>query len=126
MKFGPGNAGPDNSFDVLKYALEAIRGDLKIPFLALVASHGFSFVYNWLVRGEINRVKPNDLMGAPYARVIVMHVTVIFGGMLSLLLPAFMAVLLVALKTLVDVHYHVKEREQGAIGITKVFARSPR
>jgi hypothetical protein len=48
--------------------------------------------------------KPADLMAAPYGRIIVLHVTIIFGGMLILQLgtPVAGVLLLIALKLAVD------------------------
>lgn len=108
-----GQGGP---FDLLAHAIEAATGDLGIPFAVLAASHGFSFLYNFLLRREHTQVTVPELMIAPYARVVVMHLTVLFGGILSLLLPHFMVALLVLLKVALDLKYHLKEREKDAIG----------
>ncbi len=44
--------------------------------LALFLSHGISFIYNFLMKGECRRVSLPELMGQPYARVIVLHMTI--------------------------------------------------
>ena len=52
-----------------------------------------------------------DLMAAPYKRVMVMHFTIILGGMLSMILHDTRAAffLLVALKTSVDLGAHIRK-----------------
>jgi hypothetical protein len=117
---GGGAAG--GPFEIVPFALAKVQGPLAIPFLILIGSHGFSFLWNYLLRREYARVHPMDLMQAPYGRVIVMHFTVLFGGFLSIFLPPVMAGLLVLLKTAVDVRFHLKEREKGAI---RVFGTAP-
>lgn len=107
---------PDDSpFDLLKHVKEAISGDLLWPFLALFASHGFSFLYNFVGRKEYERVNVGALMGAPYGRVVVLHLAILFGGMLSLFLPPFMVGLLVILKIGLDLRFHLKEHETGVV-----------
>ena len=56
------------------------------------------------------------LMHQPYARVIVLHITIIAGGFVILALgsPVMGLVLLVALKSGVDVKAHLKERRKFA------------
>ena len=90
-------------------------GDLFLPLwpalLALVASHGISFYSNFLKREEYVGRTAAVQMGEPYKRVIVLHVTIIFGGWVILLLgsPLPALVLLLALKTGVDLSAHRKE-----------------
>ena len=45
----------------------------------LVLSHGASFVYNWWLGGERYTSSPSREMGAPYGRVVVLHVTIVLG-----------------------------------------------
>jgi Family of unknown function (DUF6498) len=81
---------------------------------ALLASHGFSFVTNYLGAGEYRRAEPRTLMMQPYARVVVLHVTIIFGGMLLMALrsPVPGLVLLIALKIGMDITAHERERSK--------------
>jgi hypothetical protein len=53
-------------------------------------------------------------MAEPYKRIIVMHVTIIFGGWLILLLksPVPALILLIALKTAVDLRAHRHEHRE--------------
>lgn len=84
--------------------------------IALLASHGFSFVTNYLGAGEYRNADPKILMGQPYARVVVLHITIIFGGFLMMALgsPRAGLVLLVVLKVVMDVRAHERERAVAA------------
>ncbi len=96
------------------FIVETIRSSGVVwAALALLASHGFSFVTNYLGAGEYRNADPKVLMGQPYARVIVLHITIIFGGfvMLSLGSPRAGLVLLVVLKVGMDLRAHLKERQ---------------
>jgi hypothetical protein len=58
-----------------------------------------------IVRGELARTDPLSLMGAPYPRIIILHITIIFGGMLLLALnePVAGLVVMALVKTAFDV-----------------------
>lgn len=84
--------------------------------LALFASHGISFVQNFLRAGEY-RTTPLDVqMAAPYKRIVVMHVTVLFGAFLSTALGSSLALVLVLVvaKTAADLHAHLGEHARAA------------
>jgi hypothetical protein len=53
-------------------------------------------------------------MTAPYNRIIVMHLTLLFGGWVIMLIgmPSAALVILIALKTLVDAHAHRNEHRR--------------
>ena len=91
-------------------------GGLALAVVALVASHGTSYVVNYLGHGEDRSLSPAALMQQPYARVIVLHVTILGGGFLAMFLgqPLLSLVLLVALKTGVDVRAHLREHGRVA------------
>jgi len=94
--------------------LGALRG-LLVPLLpalvALAISHGVSFVTNFLKRREFEERSPSNQMAEPYRRVIILHVTIIFGGWVILTLgaPVWALVLLVGLKTGTDLWAHRRE-----------------
>jgi hypothetical protein len=97
-------------------ALDAFRDfGLWLPAAILAASHLFSFLWNYLYRGEFRRAELKALMHKPYTRVILLHVTIIFGGMAAMALgsPVWALVLLVALKTLIDVVAHLREHRKA-------------
>lgn len=78
---------------------------------ALLVSHGISFVFNFMGHREYLGTSTSALMAAPYKRIIVMHLTVIFGGWIVLALgtPAPALALLVVLKLIVDTRAHRRE-----------------
>lgn len=88
-----------------------IFGPLYPALLALFLSHGVSFFTNFLWRREYAGRDPSEQMKEPYKRIAVMHISIIFGGwfILALGTPAWALVLLVVLKTGVDLAAHRKE-----------------
>ena len=103
-------------FNPLGAALDAFRDfGLWLPAGVLAASHLFSFFWNYLGRGEFRRAELKALMHKPYTRVILLHVTIIFGGMAAMALgsPLWALVLLVGLKTLIDVVAHLREHRKA-------------
>ena len=92
---------------------ETAGPEFRLAVAALVLSHGFSFVWNYLMGGERRRVKLADLMLQPYKRVVVLHVAIIFGGMLVMALGAPMAglVALVLVKAGMDWRAHQREHD---------------
>ena len=97
---------------------------LTIPFalLALTISHGVSYRFNFIKGGEYRRVSAAEQMFAPYGRLVVLHVTIIIGGMAIAFTgaPAAAVAILVILKTALDVGFHLAEhRKVGApVGAT--------
>ena len=93
--------------------------------MSLVASHGLSFYWNYVKSGEYQRASLNALMSQPYGRVIILHLTVLFGGWVIMLLgsPLFALVVLVALKTAADWRAHQAERRKFAPSEQNTSAR---
>jgi len=82
------------------------------PALAvLFISHGISFVTNFIGNKEYEHKTLQQLTMAPYTRVTLMHVTLIFGGFLVLLLrdPVPVLLLFILIKIILDVRAHLKE-----------------
>lgn len=82
-----------------------------IPALGLLfLSHGVSFAFNFLGRGEYRSVQLGDLMTRPYGRVVVLHLTIIFGGLAAMLLgaPVWALLVMIALKIGLDAGAHLK------------------
>jgi hypothetical protein len=79
--------------------------------LGLAISRGASFVVNFLGRREYLRVSAAEQMFAPYGRLLILHLTIILGAFLSLSLgsPIGAIVVLVLIKTIVDLGFHVRE-----------------
>jgi hypothetical protein len=84
--------------------------------VGMVLSHGISFVLNFLIGGEMRRTELRTLMGQPYARVMILHVVIIFGAFAVMQLgqPVWALALLVAVKVGVDVAAHLAERRKLA------------
>lgn len=95
--------------DAARAVIEAFA--LWPAFAALAASHLFSFLFNYLGHGEYRDARPRAVMFAPYGRVVVLHVTIIFGGILTqeLQSPLWALLLLIAFKIVLDLHAHVRE-----------------
>ena len=89
---------------------------LVIPFLALAASHAFSFAYNYIGKGEYRTANIGQLFIRPYGRVVVLHVAIIGGGFVIMLLgaPVLGLLLLVLLKIGMDVAAHRREHRRMA------------
>jgi len=102
-------------FDSLAELPAAIRAyHLGWGVLALVVSHGLSFYWNYFENGEYRRASLPILMMQPYARLVVLHLAVLFGGWIVLTLgsPLLALLVLVALKTTADVRAHQAERHR--------------
>lgn len=82
-----------------------------LALLALAASHGFSFVVNFLGAAEWREAEMPALMKQPYARVVVLQLAILGGGAAAMALgePLAALILLVALKTAVDLAAHRRE-----------------
>ncbi len=92
-------------------ALRAIFVPLWVSIAALFISHGISFYANFIGEREYEDATVSGLMTAPYNRIIVMHLTLMFGGWIILLtgMPTGALVLLLLLKTAADLHAHRHE-----------------
>ena len=88
-----------------------------ISVAAIAASHLFSYFNNFLGKGEFKRVSIVTLMFRPYGRIMVMHVSIIFGAGGAMLLgnPLPILLVLVIAKTMLDLRMHNKERQSFAL-----------
>ena len=91
-----------------------LTGGLGLSLALLAASHLYSFVTNYLMGGEYRRTSARELMMRPYGRIIALHVTIIIGGFLAMAFGdhLLLLVVLVVLKTLVDLNLHGRERQK--------------
>ena len=98
-----------------------IGTDLWIPLLVLFVARGIVFFYSvigarlqrWLNPQRPVRAKPapsdsiaRAIVGGFYARIIVMHVAILFGGFLSFFGSIAPLIILIAIKTAVDLGMH--------------------
>ncbi len=107
MSLGSEPVGPGMDLDPGSVALAAV---------ALAISHGLSFWWNYLVGGEYRRATAGGLMFAPYRRLIALHLTIIFGAMAVMFTgtPVLAVAILVAIKTLLDLGFHLAEHRGAA------------
>ncbi len=93
---------------------------LWLPLAALAGSHLFSFCWNYILRGEYRLAELSKLMGRPYARVIVLHLTILVGGWGVMLLgsPVWALLALLGLKVWFDLKAHIKEHSARVSGGT--------
>ena len=109
--FGAFGAGPlEIALAGPRIASQLLQGGLLLTAMGLVVSHGVSFVANVVVRGENLTQPPAVLMGRPYGRVVVLHVTLVLGGLIVMDLGegVFVLLLLVLLKIAIDLWAHLR------------------
>jgi Family of unknown function (DUF6498) len=102
---------------VIRHCWTTIPNDMKYAIGSLFLSRGVSFVHNYLLAGEYKTSKPYDLMFQPYSRIIVMHIAILVGGLLSLKMgsPIGVLIVLIALKTLIDVKLHLRQHRNLSV-----------
>lgn len=101
------------------------QSSLLIAIFSMFLSHGISFIIYYLQPKTDLRTSPALLMFAPYPRVIVVHLTVIFSGLFIMnnvsLLPFIFFILL---KTMVDLGSHLFEHSRNNFqGINPIFEK---
>jgi hypothetical protein len=91
-------------------------GQILVVLVLLAISHGVSYRLNFIGRGEYLRVSPTRQAMAPYGRLVILHVTIIIGGVAIAVTGASVAaiVVLVLLKTTMDLAFHLGEHRKEA------------
>jgi hypothetical protein len=118
LVFGPPGLSPaqvlgaSGFFEIIRQLLS--EPTLRWGLIAIAASHLFSFLANFLWAGEWRRTGIDVLMGAPYGRIMLMHVVLVIGAAISMAIgqPIYALALLVALKILADTSAHLRERRK--------------
>ena len=107
-------------------AIEIFSTPLAFAALALALSHLLSFFVNYLGGGEYRRLDLQRLMMMPYGRIVVLHITIILGGFITLALgePIWVIVILVVLKIAVDLKMHIREHLDESDGPRAVKGRT--
>ncbi len=102
-------------FHVIRQAYSVMSAHMKGALVALFLSHGVSFVHNYLLKGEFASARPEKLMFSPYSRIAVMHVAIIVGAFLTMAIgsPLGVLIVLIALKTVIDVKLHLWEHKKA-------------
>jgi hypothetical protein len=100
-----------------------VESGLSVALLAVVLSHGFSFVWNYLATGEYREADVQEQMSRPYGRVVVLHLTIILGGFLVMILQSPLGVLavLVVGKTILDAKMHEREHAGTASATRRLW-----
>lgn len=95
-------------FDII-----GIIGKLQLwwSVLALAVSHTVSFVVNYIGNDEYKKSNILSLMFQPYGRVVILHITILFGGLLVMLLgsPIIGLTVLILLKIFIDIKAHLRQ-----------------
>ena len=94
--------------------LDLIFNYLKTVILALIPlfiSHGFSFFSNFLKKKEYLNTNIIKQMKAPYKRVVIMQLVIVFSSFLIILFKQniIAIILLVLLKVFFDISSHIRE-----------------
>ena len=113
--------GPGIVFDVAPTG-GPDTSSIVLAAIGLFISHGVSFVFNFLRRGEQHTTTAMQLMFAPYRRVVILHLTILFGAFAVAAFGAQLIplVILIVLKTAVDLGFHLGEhRAAGPGGASK-------
>lgn len=110
---------PDGTFIGVENEAFGPRLDLvALGAIGLAISHGVSFLFNYLGRGEYRTARLGLLMFSPYARLVALHLTIIAGGILSISLgsPIGSMIVLVAIKIAIDLALHIREHRRAEAG----------
>ena len=121
--FGGGLNGGGSPFDsVATFSRTMHEYHLGWGILGLIISRGISFVTNYINNGEYKTATAPMLMTQPYGRIIVLHLAILGGGFLMMALhsPTLGLLLLVVLKTLLDLGAHLREHNKPADTIVKM------
>ena len=112
--FDPGS-GPGPFDGVVRSGPNLAAVGLGVMGLAI--SRIASFLINFVGRREYLTVSPAAQMFAPYGRLVILHMTIILGAFVSLTLgsPVGAIVVLVILKTAVDLALHLREHDRPAV-----------
>jgi hypothetical protein len=103
LGLGPGDLGPN---------LTAVAWGA----VGLAISRIASFLINYVGRREYLSISPIRQAFAPYGRLVILHLTILFGAFVSLTIgsPIGAIVVLVVLKTIVDLRLHLREHAKSA------------
>jgi Family of unknown function (DUF6498) len=90
---------------------DVVWSNVAIAAVALLLSHGASFFLNYIGKGEYKTTPAAKQMFAPYSRVVMLHLTIIFGAFVVAFLGAPIGALLVLVivKTVFDLRLHLRQ-----------------
>jgi hypothetical protein len=104
----------DDSINAGTLTQQVLDYQLFWGVLALLISHGISFFKNYIGRNEYQQAELTKLMFQPYGRVVILHITIIIGGFLSVFLgsPLVALLFLIILKIVIDIATHLREHRK--------------
>ncbi len=99
----------------------AAENGIAIALVALFVSHLYSFVDNYFLRREYLVLDARKAMTMPYPRIMILHVSLLVGGILlrETGQPAAGMVIFVLLKVVVDLSLHMREHR----GLQRILER---
>lgn len=108
MSHGP---GPSSLSHLVS---EAVAQGGAWAALGLTISHLYSFGANYIGKGEYRRTATPMLMIAPYGRIVVLHIAIIFGAFAIMALgsPVYLLVLLIVGKIALDLKLHLRSHRK--------------
>jgi hypothetical protein len=97
-------------FSVVRNLWQSAPEGMLWAVLALFASHGVSFVRNYILGGEYTSLSMQKVMMGPYGRIVLLHVAIIAGAAPVMILgsPIPLLIILVLLKVGIDIWLHIK------------------
>jgi len=89
--------------------------EIAIAAAGLGLSHLLSFRLNYIGLGEYLRVSPYEQMFRPYGRLVVLHVSIVIGGIAVSALgqPLGLLLVLVGAKTILDARFQIREHQRA-------------
>ncbi len=89
-------------------------GGIGMAFAGFIVSHAFSFLSNFIGGGEYKRNDVSKQMFAPYGRVAVLHIAVLFGAFVINVMgsPLVMLLLLIGGKIALDLKMHARSHRK--------------
>lgn len=123
--------GSSSTFMGGGFGLGAVDADplaILVAVVGLAVGHVVSFWVNFIGKGEYRTVTVAQQMRAPYGRMLVLHMAIVGGGLFIALLgsPTGPIIVLVLGKTLLDLNYHLRDRERAAVRAAPSVAEPPR
>lgn len=112
IKNSGGHLDPFSAIPVLFHREGSILRSELSAVLALFISHLVTFYIYFIRTGEYNYKKAGDYMMQPYKRIIIMHLTIIFGA-IALFLTGFKSVVFIivwiGMKVFFDLKMHFRD-----------------
>ena len=104
----------DDSYQVSQAYQLIVDYGLQMAVIALLISHGFSLIQNFYIGSESRELKVEKIMFSPYKRVVVLHVFIIFGGMVlqSIGVTQVGLIILAVIKIIADLIAHKMEHRR--------------